>query len=1562
MISHSIDDFSASSPISQSNNNDISKSIRSDDISLDCSMFNSPTPGQSFVCATITTPNTIPQISNRLPLDIVALFDTSQSMANESLYLPNQSTLTRVKTCLRTLVEQLSENDRFGMVAFGTTQHILLGLTEMTNGAKQYTSKILDHQTNQAHGGTDILKGMKVALDELFRKDSDHAHPDKDSVKNGRMKVILVFTDGLDAFVRPKTTFNRQRSVKFTPTIHTLNTKIESLFQSYPSDLLSVHSFGIGPKHDDLVLSSLASKGNGSYYFIEKDEHYSEAVGDCLFRLFNTSASQIQCQISFDNASPITSLVSLHNPLSDGTVRVPCMISSTTQRVIWKIESREPDVLSESIEPSVQPQTKKEQPTPPSPPDFTESSSTPSSTQLKTRQHQNEQSLKKTPLCECQMKQSDNDPNEASQPLNLSPSTFGFSSLFKSGTVAMDRESGNSQTEEDHVESNEDEGDDTHEDDFEALDHTPTADELFPSTMSLRSITLSDTFTFSPDDNEKSDVDVVDNKKTDKSSTKSTKQKTKKADSPLSKLRMESKGTITVRFFSTALGSYQTLKCSFNYSILPQTFQPISPAISSELNEILSLQRALQTIPAALSVSTPTSTIIQRAGKLMKVSQLATKCGPRKIPSENSREWNEKVGLFESILIEVCGGERKERRGDEDRRGLFSRRDGSGDAEEEGSEEKNALMRKRAAQKGVSISDEASIVKMVDDLISVRIERITNGVATSLKIEDRREEMMDAVRRMKADLKEAEEMMEEDLDGKRRESDELMERLRRMVKEATDDSQEMKKLRSNMEKVKDEIDMMKRISTDDIRNLQDMMGSQSLTQPGSVDGYHSRKEPKSAKDRTPTLKNVVGQYGTLVDVTTSLVTPTMTSKSAMNPTQPKCSAGTLFKILMTIVVSTFAVYSTVVCSMILFGGMFPTFSSSVTLKNVLTVSTHPHSAALELTPRSTTTAFVRVYPTVGRVTETDNHALPHQNSTRTKTKDGEHLAESVFSIDEDGISSPIGQFDHATIISLAVQKSVGLYGDGFYLGEMRLNGTTSTIESESQQIVFDGRNKKQKEMDSGKTEGRFIDEKERTYDVEKEEEEVFPIERLMELIGEQERANHRSVYMDGLDQTRSSPIPLSNKAITRTFAKTDSFSPPSPPNEDSTTGIVFRGGIDADGADIFNVRYLSVKTFAPTSLHVPENATINSLATTSIKSDSIVVEDVQVTEQVTVNGVVESTRLNVHDSLLIGGSGSGNIEMTKLGVHSSQGLELSAKDSVTLRGKEGVQQTVVEVGGSGMTVSGKVVVNTTAISETTEGGSRMLDVAADGLKTTSLSLRGSTITPIPNSGSTNCSLTLAADTTISTGVLNLGAGQSVSIEQDEEYPREMIVNADRVDLLDVVSTDEPILVVGYSEDSKARLASGGKDNMNVPFKSVFGGENSLFAKGRVITDGGKLQYSIVTCEGQHKFIHATLHMNEMSPFESTVMVRVTSATGMGSALFNLNTLPSDEEGVCVPASSSSEIVSIYCKNKNPVLVFDNTNLKVHPYSMWIEVFIPELDETLITLNISAEGSDSPAPL
>ena len=91
-------------------------------------------------------------------------------MTSDSIYQPNSSKFFRVTKCVEATVQHLLPTDRFGMIVFGTTQHILFGLTEMTDGAKQYASKILQKDFEIPHGGTDILGAMKVALDELFRR------------------------------------------------------------------------------------------------------------------------------------------------------------------------------------------------------------------------------------------------------------------------------------------------------------------------------------------------------------------------------------------------------------------------------------------------------------------------------------------------------------------------------------------------------------------------------------------------------------------------------------------------------------------------------------------------------------------------------------------------------------------------------------------------------------------------------------------------------------------------------------------------------------------------------------------------------------------------------------------------------------------------------------------------------------------------------------------------------------------------------------------------------------------------------------------------------------------------------------------------------------------------------------------------------------------------------------------------------------------------------------------------------------------------------------------------
>lgn len=95
-------------------------------------------------------------------------------MTSDSLYLPNRSKFFKVKTCVEASVQMLQPTDRFGMIVFGTTQHILFGLTEMTGGAKQYASKILQKEFEIPQGGTDILGAMRVALTEMFKQRYEH--------------------------------------------------------------------------------------------------------------------------------------------------------------------------------------------------------------------------------------------------------------------------------------------------------------------------------------------------------------------------------------------------------------------------------------------------------------------------------------------------------------------------------------------------------------------------------------------------------------------------------------------------------------------------------------------------------------------------------------------------------------------------------------------------------------------------------------------------------------------------------------------------------------------------------------------------------------------------------------------------------------------------------------------------------------------------------------------------------------------------------------------------------------------------------------------------------------------------------------------------------------------------------------------------------------------------------------------------------------------------------------------------------------------------------------------
>lgn len=242
---------------------------------------------------------------DRAPLYLSCVADKSGSMRGEKIKL--------MKETMTFLSKQLQHRDQFGIVSYDTevNEDLPLGPVESAAALVKIANLKPGSQTNLSGG---LLRGIKQhgsqyetedgskpaytgnawrdmykQLVSLFRtgRKSGKNKAAEDALatqqnKSGAVRAVLIFTDGV-----------ANQGITNTPEL------VEAVTKSLAStpEPCSVFTFGFGKQHNEVMLSSIAEAGEGSYYFIEDEEKIAEAFADALGGLLSVVAQKISVRI-----------------------------------------------------------------------------------------------------------------------------------------------------------------------------------------------------------------------------------------------------------------------------------------------------------------------------------------------------------------------------------------------------------------------------------------------------------------------------------------------------------------------------------------------------------------------------------------------------------------------------------------------------------------------------------------------------------------------------------------------------------------------------------------------------------------------------------------------------------------------------------------------------------------------------------------------------------------------------------------------------------------------------------------------------------------------------------------------------------------------------------------------------------------------------------------------------------------------------------------------------------------------------------------------------------------
>ena len=204
----------------------------------------------------------------RVPIDLLCVVDKSGSMLFDEK-------MTQLKKTLKNLLKFLIPDDRLCLIEYDSKAKRLTNLRCVNEQNIEYFEEVISGI--QASGGTSICDGLLIAKHVI----------DKRRQKN-RVCSIFLLSDGDDP-------------AGLKGMEHLLQ-----VFQKQYNSEVSINTFGFGEDCNEDLLSVIADRCNGLFYFIETEEDLNDMFCDCLGRMVSVLGknAKIRVQLKPTKAFP----------------------------------------------------------------------------------------------------------------------------------------------------------------------------------------------------------------------------------------------------------------------------------------------------------------------------------------------------------------------------------------------------------------------------------------------------------------------------------------------------------------------------------------------------------------------------------------------------------------------------------------------------------------------------------------------------------------------------------------------------------------------------------------------------------------------------------------------------------------------------------------------------------------------------------------------------------------------------------------------------------------------------------------------------------------------------------------------------------------------------------------------------------------------------------------------------------------------------------------------------------------------------------------------------------
>lgn len=197
----------------------------------------------------------------RAPLAVYLVMDTSGSMAGAAI--------DNARKAAESVVKKLQDTDTFALITFSSDAQLLVGAGSLGPRRKEVLERI--HQV-EANGGTNISAGLDLAYGEA-------RHALAAAGGGDAVSVALLLSDG--------------QATAGDTNAQSLAARSTNAFQ----DGIQTSAFGVGDQFDAPLISAVADRGAGGYYFLADSSQIAKALSNELDARLRPVATGVELRV-----------------------------------------------------------------------------------------------------------------------------------------------------------------------------------------------------------------------------------------------------------------------------------------------------------------------------------------------------------------------------------------------------------------------------------------------------------------------------------------------------------------------------------------------------------------------------------------------------------------------------------------------------------------------------------------------------------------------------------------------------------------------------------------------------------------------------------------------------------------------------------------------------------------------------------------------------------------------------------------------------------------------------------------------------------------------------------------------------------------------------------------------------------------------------------------------------------------------------------------------------------------------------------------------------------------